>query len=98
MAEAMRIAERIALPPACPQASPGEPPAVPEARPPAVLFAPSVICPRCRARPRLRITRALAVACAGLPPGELVGTFQCKCKEVFALTAGAFAGAWDLRR
>jgi len=72
--------------------------ALPPARPLGTLLLPRVTCPRCQARPRLRVTPALAGACIGLPPGELLLTHRCRCGEVFALTAGAFTGAWDLRR
>jgi len=62
------------------------------------LLVPRVTCPRCQARPRLRVTPALSGVCIGLAPGDLVQTYQCKCGEVFALTAGAFAAASDVRR
>jgi len=78
------------------QPVPASPP-VP-ARPPATLLVPRVTCPRCQARPRIRVAPALAGVCIGLAPGDLVQTYQCRCGETYILTASSFVNAWDLRR
>ena len=60
------------------------------ARPPPALLVPRVTCPRCRVRPRIRITQALAGACIGLPAGELLLTHRCRCGEVYCIRAADF--------
>ena len=72
--------------------------ALPPARPLGTLLLPRVTCPRCQARPRLRVAPALAGVCLGLAPGDLVQTYQCKCGETYIMTAASFVNAWDLRR
>lgn len=50
-------------------------------------------CPRCGARPALRITAAAAKAAESRPPTARMGTYQCQrrgCGTIYDLTAGAY--------
>lgn len=52
-----------------------------------------VSCPRCGARPALRITEDAARAVAHHPPGERLATYQCQrrqCGNIYDLTAAAY--------
>lgn len=56
------------------------------------LLRPAATCPRCGARPALRITPLLVAAVAGQPAGARVATYQCQrrgCGAVYDLTAQA---------
>lgn len=55
-----------------------------------------VSCPRCGARPALRITEDAVRAVAHHPPGERLATYQCQrrqCGAIYDLTAGAYQNA-----
>jgi hypothetical protein len=73
------------------------PPAAAAAAPdPQLLLRPAAACPRCGARPAMRITAALVHALRDRPADERVATYQCQrrgCGAVYALTAGAYLRA-----
>lgn len=62
-------------------------------------------CPRCGSPPRLRATGRQVEKWANEPPRELVQTYQCawevgrgrRCNTIYALTAGAFQRATEIR-
>ncbi|HEX9940273.1 MAG TPA: hypothetical protein VGB15_24275 [Longimicrobium sp.] len=76
-------------------------PAAPAAPAPAApcaeqLLRPAAVCPRCGARPAMRVTGAMVHALSGHPHEERVGTYQCQrrgCGAVYDLTAGAYLQA-----
>ena len=72
--------------------------ALPPARPPPALLLPPILCSRCRARPRLRVTPALRTVCEELDPGALLATIRCRCGEVVVLSAHDVVGASHERR
>ncbi len=56
----------------------------------------AVCCPRCGARPALRITEAAVHAVAQEAPEKRLGTYQChrrRCGAVYDLTAVAYQAA-----
>ena len=60
------------------------------------LLRPEVTCPRCGARPAMRVTSTIVAALANTAPGEQVGTYQCQrrgCGSVYPLTADAYQRA-----
>jgi hypothetical protein len=72
------------------------PPAAPPAPDPEVLLRPAAACPRCGARPAMRVTAALVHALRDRPADERVATYQCQrrgCGAVYDLTAGAYLRA-----
>jgi hypothetical protein len=74
----------------------------PEAPPPAkprpnveepYLLRPAVDCPKCGARPALRVTRTIIAALANTPTTATVATYQCQrrgCGAVYPITADAY--------
>jgi hypothetical protein len=57
------------------------------------LLRPAVTCPRCGARPALRVTREIVAALAGTPAVTCVGSYQCQrrgCGDVYPITADAY--------
>lgn len=53
-------------------------------------------CPRCGARPALRVTEDAVTAVADHAPEERLGTYQCHrrhCGEIYELTARAYRDA-----
>lgn len=67
-------------------------PAPAPARGPEVLLRPAAACPRCGARPAMRVTAAMVEALHGRPEDERVATYQCQrrgCGAVYDLTAAA---------
>ena len=63
---------------------------------PDALLRPAAACPRCGARPAMRVTAAMVQALRGRPAGERVATYQCQrrgCGAVYDLTAGAYLRA-----
>ena len=72
------------------------PPAAPPAPDPEQLLRPAAACPRCGARPAMRVTAAMVHALRDRPADERVATYQCQrrgCGAVYDLTAGAYLGA-----
>jgi hypothetical protein len=60
------------------------------------LLRPAATCPRCGARPAMRVTGAIIEALAGHPADERVGTYQCQrrgCGAIYDLTASAYLQA-----
>lgn len=56
----------------------------------------AVSCPRCGARPAVRITPTLVELLSEEPAGLQLATYQChrqKCGQVYAITAGAYQRA-----
>jgi hypothetical protein len=83
-----RVVRRPAARPLVPQpvAVPAEP----------VLLRPAAACPRCGARPAMRVTTAMVHALNGHPADERVGTYQCQrrgCGAIYDLTASAYLKA-----
>jgi hypothetical protein len=69
-------------------APPAPPPPDPDA-----LLRPAAACPRCGARPAMRVTAAMVQALRGRPADERVATYQCQrrgCGAVYDLTADAY--------
>ena len=63
---------------------------------PELLLRPAAACPRCGARPAMRVTAALVHALRDRPADERVATYQCQrrgCGAVYDLTAGAYLRA-----
>ncbi|MFL5385585.1 MAG: hypothetical protein ACJ8GN_23955 [Longimicrobiaceae bacterium] len=63
---------------------------------PEVLLRPAAACPRCGARPAMRVTAAMVEALRDRPADERVATYQCQrrgCGAVYDLTAGAYLRA-----
>ena len=93
--------------PAPPEAAPARPTRrvlrrpvqhAPQPAPPAEprLLRPAAACPRCGARPAMRVTDAMVTAFTGHPADERVGTYQCQrrgCGAVYDLTADAYLRA-----
>lgn len=60
------------------------------------LLRPAASCPRCGARPAMRVTPALVRALGGQPATLRVGTYQCQrrgCGAIYDLSAGAYLRA-----
>jgi rubredoxin len=56
----------------------------------------AVSCPRCGARPAVRVTPALVEVLSGEPAELRLGSYQChrqKCGHVYDITAGAYQRA-----
>jgi len=85
-----RVRRRIVRRPA-----PAEPPQ-PVLRPSAAepyLLRPAVDCPKCGARPALRVTPTIVEALASTPATATVATYQCQrrgCGAVYPITADAY--------
>jgi len=63
---------------------------------PELLLRPAAACPRCGARPAMRVTAAMVHAMSGHPADERVATYQCQrrgCGAVYDLTADAYLRA-----
>lgn len=78
-----------------PAATPTPTPAAP-APDPHALLRPAAACPRCGARPAMRVTATLVQALRGRPAEERVATYQCQrrgCGAVYDLTADAYLRA-----
>lgn len=66
--------------------------ALPAPEPPQLLR-PAASCPRCGARPAMRVTRDMVRAVTGQPDDARMGTYQCQrrgCGAVYDLLAGAY--------
>ena len=60
------------------------------------LLRPAASCPRCGARPALRVTQAMVRALDGQAATVRVGTYQCQrrgCGAIYDLSAGAYLRA-----
>jgi|SRR5215218_1857209 len=60
------------------------------------LLRPAAACPRCGARPALRVTTALVRALAGQAASVRVGTYQCQrrgCGAIYDISVGAYQRA-----
>jgi len=60
------------------------------------LLRPAAACPRCGARPAMRVTTAMVRAVAGMPPQVRVATYQCQrrgCGAIYDIGAGAYLRA-----
>ena len=60
------------------------------------LLRPAAACPRCGARPAMRVTAAMVRALNGQAAGVRVGTYQCQrrgCGAIYDLSAGAYLRA-----
>ncbi|HEX6748633.1 MAG TPA: hypothetical protein VF092_15150 [Longimicrobium sp.] len=84
-----RVVRRVVRRPAAhvPQPEPEPEPAEPR------LLRPAATCPRCGARPAMRVTDAMVGALTGHPGTERVGTYQCQrrgCGAIYDLTADAY--------
>jgi len=83
----LRPRRRVVARPAAPAVTPA---------PESELLRPAAACPRCGARPAMRVTGAMVSAFAGHAPDERVGTYQCQrrgCGNVYDLTASAYLRA-----
>lgn len=73
------------------------PPVAPPSAPdPELLLRPAAACPRCGARPAMRVTAAMVHALRDQPADERVATYQCQrrgCGAVYDLTASAYLRA-----
>jgi hypothetical protein len=81
------VRRRVVRTPAAPVSPPPPEPAEPR------LLRPAATCPRCGARPAMRVTGAMVEALAGHPADERVGTYQCQrrgCGAIYDLTADAY--------
>ena len=71
-------------------------PLAPPAPDPELLLRPAAACPRCGARPAMRVTAAMVHALRDRPADERVATYQCQrrgCGAVYDLTADAYLRA-----
>ncbi|HEX9939127.1 MAG TPA: hypothetical protein VGB15_18435 [Longimicrobium sp.] len=78
--------------PRTPQPDPAAAPMEAEGR----LLRPAAACPRCGARPAMRVTAAMVRALNGQETGVRVGTYQCQrrgCGAIYDLNAGAYLRA-----
>ncbi|HSU17863.1 hypothetical protein [Longimicrobium sp.] len=85
-----RVVRRVLRRPAAPALPPAPEPQEPR------LLRPAATCPRCGARPAMRVTDAIIGALAGHPGDERVGTYQCQrrgCGAIYDLTASAYLQA-----
>jgi hypothetical protein len=60
------------------------------------LLRPAASCPRCGARPALRVTGAMVRALRGHDAATRIGTYQCQrrgCGAIYDLCAGAYLRA-----
>ena len=60
------------------------------------LLRPAVSCPRCGARPAMRVTPAAVRALDGQPAAMRIGTYQCQrrgCGAIYDIGAAAFQRA-----
>jgi hypothetical protein len=67
-----------------------------EGEPDGRLLRPAAACPRCGARPALRVTAAMVHALDGQPAGVRVGTYQCQrrgCGAIYDLNVAAYQRA-----
>jgi hypothetical protein len=63
---------------------------------PGRLLRPAASCPRCGARPAMRITETMVRALSGEEAGTRVGTYQCQrrgCGAIYDLLAAAYLRA-----
>jgi hypothetical protein len=63
---------------------------------PEALLRPAAACPRCGARPAMRVTSTMVAALRDHPCDERVATYQCQrrgCGAVYDLTAAAYLRA-----
>jgi hypothetical protein len=63
---------------------------------PARLLRPAAACPRCGARPAIRITAAMVSALRGHDDGTRLGTYQCQrrgCGAIYDICASAYLRA-----
>jgi hypothetical protein len=82
-----RVVRRVVRRPAAHVPTPTPEPSEPR------LLRPAATCPRCGARPAMRVTEAMVEALAGHPADERVGTYQCQrrgCGAIYDLTADAY--------
>jgi len=67
-----------------------------EAPEPGRLLRPAASCPRCGARPAMRVTEAMVRAVAGHEAGTRLGTYQCQrrgCGAIYDISAAAYLRA-----
>jgi len=60
------------------------------------LLRPAAACPRCGARPALRVTAAMVRAVDAVPAHVRVGTYQCQrrgCGAIYDINVGAYQRA-----
>jgi len=60
------------------------------------LLRPAASCPRCGARPAMRVTAAMVRALAGHDAGTRLATYQCQrrgCGAIYDLSVGAYLRA-----
>jgi hypothetical protein len=60
------------------------------------LLRPAAACPRCGARPAMRVTQVLVHALDGQPAGARVGTYQCQrrgCGAIYDISVAAYQRA-----
>ena len=60
------------------------------------LLRPAASCPRCGARPAMRVTAAMVRALAGEDAGTRAATYQCQrrgCGAIYDLSVGAYLRA-----
>ncbi|HSU12999.1 hypothetical protein [Longimicrobium sp.] len=66
------------------------------AEPEGRLLRPAAACPRCGARPAMRVTQVMVHALDGQPAGARVGTYQCQrrgCGAIYDLSVAAYQRA-----
>lgn len=67
-----------------------------ESAEPGRLLRPAAACPRCGARPAMRVTEAMVRAVSGHEAGTRLGTYQCQrrgCGAIYDLSASAYLRA-----
>lgn len=74
-------------------AEPPQPAPRPSADEPDLLLRLAEDCPKCGARPAMRVTRTIVEALASTPADATVATYQCQrrgCGAVYPITADAY--------
>jgi hypothetical protein len=82
-----RLAPGFGPPAAAPQPEPGA-----DGR----LLRPAAACPRCGARPAMRVTQVMVHALDGQPAGARVATYQCQrrgCGAIYDISVAAYLRA-----
>jgi len=73
--------------------------AAPQPEPPGAdgrLLRPAAACPRCGARPAMRVTQVMVHALDGQPAGARAGTYQCQrrgCGAIYDISVAAYLRA-----
>jgi hypothetical protein len=92
--DAPRGGRRVLRPGARPSAAPAAPEPAGDAD--GRLLRPAAACPRCGARPALRVTAAMVHALAGQAAHVRVGTYQCQrrgCGAIYDISVSAYQRA-----